>query len=96
MLHAGLSSIQDLSQQVARLVTRNKKLSGKVARQRAKAEQQAPVCRWVKHRTNAAVSDWAAHRFATMGPGGRGTTRVRTLRTDPTAHIPVLAVLPTS
>ncbi|GIM03068.1 hypothetical protein Vretimale_7878 [Volvox reticuliferus] len=42
MLHAGLSSIQDLSRQVARLVSRNKKLASKAARKRALTSQ--PLC----------------------------------------------------
>lgn len=46
MLHAGLSTITDLSRQVARLNTRNKKLSSKAARKRAEAEARGqPVCR---------------------------------------------------
>ncbi|KAG2500602.1 hypothetical protein HYH03_001370 [Edaphochlamys debaryana] len=62
MLHAGLSSIQDLSEQVARLQTRNKKLHTKAAKQRSKAAKQgAPVCNTCLDRLLLPASAEAAH-----------------------------------
>eukprot|EP00198_Chlamydomonas_reinhardtii_P004409 XP_001693745.1 predicted protein [Chlamydomonas reinhardtii] len=62
MLHAGLSTITDLSRQVARLNTRNKKLSSKAARKRAEAEARGqPVCSSCLDRLLLPASNEAAH-----------------------------------
>ncbi|KAG2436614.1 hypothetical protein HYH02_011549 [Chlamydomonas schloesseri] len=62
MLHAGLSTITDLSRQVARLSTRNKKLSVKAAKKRAEAEARGqPVCSSCLDRLLLPASNEAAH-----------------------------------
>ncbi|KAG2443784.1 hypothetical protein HXX76_002128 [Chlamydomonas incerta] len=62
MLHAGLSTITDLSRQVSRLSTRNKKLSVKAAKKRAEAEARGqPVCSSCLDRLLLPASNEAAH-----------------------------------
>ncbi|KXZ49300.1 hypothetical protein GPECTOR_22g894 [Gonium pectorale] len=83
MLHAGLSSIQDLSRQVAKLTARNKKLAARAARseakqQRAAAEARGPaLCSMCLQHLVHPTAGAAAESMSPYGPAAAAATSGR-------------------